>query len=173
MVAVRIEYIGSTHWPQIAAIARRAFPVPALAPTSDCRRRWHDTGVRLAAIGDTGVVGFAIGAWHYESSAEPHEMRLRHLSIDMLAVEAHSRRHGIGRRLMSSMIERGSARGARSFCLMVEFENLHAIRLYESLGFQRGPLELDFYGAGLHGYGMTRAARTEDRRDTRGPPICE
>jgi ribosomal-protein-alanine N-acetyltransferase len=47
--------------------------------------------------------------------------------------------------MLKALIEKGLARGITSFTLEVRSSNEPAIRLYESLGFERAGIRKDFY----------------------------
>jgi putative acetyltransferase len=88
-----------------------------------------DRGIALVAI-DDGVIGFVLGPRH-------PVRRCAHVMTNVLiCVEASRRRRGVGRALMTALIE--SAR-ATDWCERIEFyvrsSNTNAIALYESLGF--------------------------------------
>jgi [ribosomal protein S18]-alanine N-acetyltransferase len=163
MVAVRIEYASPAHEAQIAAIEARSFSIAGHMLEDVKKGRRRDAGVRLVALDESRIVGFVIGAWFFKVPWPDPALRLRHLSINALAVDAPFRRCGIGRRLMTTLFERAGARGADSYCLMVQVENMRAIALYDSLGFGRIELARDAYGPGLNGLVMSRRARPEDR----------
>lgn len=65
-----------------------------------------------------------------------------------LAVLAHFRRQGIGRRLMEIEVGQLWQAGARLIRTTSEAENHNAIRLYESLGFVDTGIEANYYGDG-------------------------
>jgi ribosomal protein S18 acetylase RimI-like enzyme len=164
MVALRIEYASRAHEARIAAIEAHSFTIAGHMLDVVRRRRCRDAGVRLVAIGEGGVVGYVIGGWYFKVPWRDPALRLRHISVNALAVDAPFRRSGIGRRLMTALFERAGARGADSYVLMVQAENVHAIALYESLGFERAQWAHNAYGGGRHGFLMSRQALPEDRR---------
>jgi ribosomal protein S18 acetylase RimI-like enzyme len=59
--------------------------------------------------------------------------------LEDLFVEAGARRHGLGRALVTSAIERARERGCRRIELDVNEQNTEAIAFYESLGFTTEP----------------------------------
>lgn len=64
---------------------------------------------------------------------------------------AHShRRHGLARQLMRELESRARSAAAREGALHVFTGNHAAIRLYESLGYDRVRTAENFYGKGLH-----------------------
>lgn len=52
---------------------------------------------------------------------------------------------GIGKQMMTELLERGSRIGAKNFTLEVRESNENAIKLYESLGFVCEGIRKDFY----------------------------
>jgi GNAT superfamily N-acetyltransferase len=57
------------------------------------------------------------------------------------SIQHDMRNKGLGKALMEKIIESERDRGTTYLCLGVEINNEHAIRLYESVGFQKdGPL---------------------------------
>jgi ribosomal protein S18 acetylase RimI-like enzyme len=163
MVAVHIEYALPVHEAQIAAIEARSFSIAGHMLDDVKKSRRRDAGVRLVAVDGSRIVGFVIGSWYFRAPWSDPDLRVRHLSINALAVDEPLRRCGIGRRLMTTLFERGGARGAESYCLMVQIENGGAIALYESLGFGQRQLARNAYGPGRNGLLMSRPARPEDR----------
>ena len=94
------------------------------------------TGVFLVAEVDEEVVGYSLVALR---SDDAHL-----LSIAVLPAQ---RNRGIGRALLSESIAKARAKGAKSFKLEVNRENLPAINLYRSLGFKAVGEVLDYYGS--------------------------
>lgn len=56
--------------------------------------------------------------------------------ITNVVVDVHARQQGIGRALMTGAIDIVQRSGAKHLALLVDHDNVPAIRLYESLGFQ-------------------------------------
>ncbi len=95
-------------------------------------RTARDTG---NAIHMKGVVdGRVVSLVSLLGSARP---RLLHAAELGVSVRAEFHRMGIGRRMCEALIERGRGAGLRKIRLQVREDNLHAIRLYERLGFVR------------------------------------
>lgn len=64
-----------------------------------------------------------------------------------LCVAGEFQRRGLGRRLMSSMLEQASALGVATVFLEVRPSNRAAVELYEQLGFNEIGLRKDYYPA--------------------------
>lgn len=163
MLAVYIEYARRVHSAEIAAIEARSFTISRSLLEDVARSRSRDSGVRLVAVDERRVVGFVTSSWLFVQPALWHGFRVRDLSINALAVDEPFRRRGIGCRLLTALLERGGARGAQGYLLMVQAENSGAITLYESLGFEFSDRAVDAYGQGLDGLVMKRPATPGDR----------
>lgn len=68
-------------------------------------------------------------------------MRPGEFEVAKMAVAESSRRSGVGRRLLTQVIEAARASGARRLYLETNQKLTAAIRLYESMGFQHIPPE--------------------------------
>ena len=65
--------------------------------------------------------------------------------IMKIAVTSNYRGRGIGREILTSLIENGVKNGLKSFTLEVRVSNIIAQRLYESLGFTNVGIRKKFY----------------------------
>ncbi|MBN2303136.1 MAG: GNAT family N-acetyltransferase [Anaerolineae bacterium] len=108
-------------------------------------RQLHDLAptLQLVAAVDTGgaskVVGYLSGA----------VAQTDHTGwILNLAVLAHFRRQGLGRRLIAQGIENLLAAGAARIRVTAEVDNDTAVRLYERLGFRQIGIGENYYGDG-------------------------
>jgi ribosomal-protein-alanine N-acetyltransferase len=101
--------------------------------------------VALAAETAGELVGFAI--------AERRGARGHIVTID---VADAVRRRGVGKRLLSALVERLEADGARQVRLEVDVRNASAIRFYERMGFTATRTLRSYYGRGLDGREMVR-----------------
>jgi ribosomal-protein-alanine N-acetyltransferase len=111
----------------------------------------------LVAEGRDGLVAFAIG---HAAGSRGHVV-----TID---IERGERRRGLGRRLLSELMGRMAAAGARDVRLEVDPRNGDAVRFYESMGFRAARTLPDYYGPGREGLRMTRRlerARPGSRRE--------
>ncbi len=62
-----------------------------------------------------------------------------------VAVKQEYRRQHVGETMLKALISKGLARGITSFTLEVRSSNEPAIRLYESLGFEKAGIRREFY----------------------------
>jgi ribosomal-protein-alanine acetyltransferase len=85
----------------------------------------------LVAVQSTQIVGFVLSR-----PTAPGEREILNVAVD----PAH-RRHGIARRLLEAEL----ARGRNTWFLELRESNIPALRLYESLGFQRAGLREFYY----------------------------
>lgn len=70
---------------------------------------------------------------------------LPEMEILNVAVEPGLRRRGLGRRLLSLVLQAGAKMGMQKASLEVREGNLAAIRLYEGLGFERCGMRARYY----------------------------
>jgi ribosomal-protein-alanine N-acetyltransferase len=119
--------------------------------------------VALAAAAEDGaLVAFAIG---HAAGARGHIV-----TIDIAPGE---RRRGLGRRLLSELMNRLADAGARQMRLEVDPRNDSAVRFYERMGFRATRGLPDYYGPGRDGLRMTlemRGTRTDSRREPSSSP---
>jgi ribosomal-protein-alanine N-acetyltransferase len=123
----------------------------------------RDGAIALAAdSGDGALVAFAIG---HATGARGHVV-----TIDIASGE---RRRGLGRRLLSDLMNRLAAAGARHVRLEVDPRNGDAVRFYEHMGFRAARTLRDYYGPGRDGLRMTRevsGARNGSRKEPSSSP---
>ena len=105
--------------------------------------------VGLIAETDEGLAGFAIG---HRAGGNGHIV-----TIDI--AESH-RRRGVGRTLLTELVQRLESAGARRIRLEVDLRNPGAIAFYESMGFRQTRRLSDYYGRGLDGLAMVRERGT-------------
>lgn len=67
--------------------------------------------------------------------------------ITNVAVDATYRRMGVGKRMLTDLIDRGSRRGVKAFTLEVRESNIAAQGLYQKLGFESAGSRKNFYDA--------------------------
>lgn len=90
----------------------------------------------VAADAATGaVVGTVMGVDHERAFDDPEHGS----SLWSLAVDPQAAHPGIGERLVRTLAEHYQARGRAYMDLSVLHDNVHAIALYEKIGFQRVP----------------------------------
>jgi [ribosomal protein S18]-alanine N-acetyltransferase len=92
------------------------------------------------------IAGFAIG----------YLARGRIAHVVTLDVHPRRRRRGLGSALLDDLLGRFSKAGAREARLEVSVENPGAIAFYVKLGYLRGRVIRDYYGAGRHAYEMSK-----------------
>jgi len=85
--------------------------------------RWY---VGAQRPDDGALVGYA-GLWYDGDDAQ----------VMTVAVDSTYQGHGVGRRLMTALVERALDEGATSVLLEVRVDNDPALHLYESMGFVR------------------------------------
>jgi ribosomal protein S18 acetylase RimI-like enzyme len=105
------------------------------------------SAVMLVADDDGAIVGEAIGL------LRRHKRGLTG-RVYSLAVAGTHRGRGIGRQLLSDLLNRFVDRGVRRVYLEVEKSNAGAIHLYESLGFRAIGTLADYYGENRPGVHM-------------------
>jgi ribosomal-protein-alanine N-acetyltransferase len=127
-----IRTLGYSDLPQVVAIERRAFTSPwSLAMF--VLELSKPSGICLGAVGDDGrLLGYLICArydtvWHLMN----------------IAVDPRKRRHGVGRSLLTAMIERAGPE--EEYTLEVRTSNAPAITLYESFGFRSAGTRPRYY----------------------------
>lgn len=83
----------------------------------------------IVAVDETGVLGYAAyGRWR------PHS-GFRHTVEHSVYVRADAQGRGVGRRLLTALIERARAQGIHVMVAAVESGNTASIALHERLGF--------------------------------------
>lgn len=93
-----------------------------------------------------GIVGFLLGVIE-----RAYEAR-----VLILAVDERARGKGIGARLVKLFEERFHHRAIRRINLEVRVSNVHAIKLYEKLGFEKRKALPRYYADGEDAYLMTK-----------------
>lgn len=79
------------------------------------------------------------------------------VEIFTIAVDEDFRKRGIGRKLLSHLIENSKASGAREIWLEVSVKNFKAIELYEKFGFEKNGIRKNYYQKlGEDAYNMKR-----------------
>lgn len=129
------------------AAAYREFAPPDHGNWGEYLRRVADVGARtrhatvLAAVDDGEVLGTVtlelddrIPGGHARDPLAPDEAHVR-----MLGVRPDVRRRGVGRRLMEACIEAARAAGKRRLTLNTTEDMTAARRMYDGMGFRRGP----------------------------------
>ena len=94
------------------------------------RKLERDPDLFLVAESDGRLVGSVIGGWDGRRGIVYH-----------LAVDVEYRRQGVGLALMSELELRLRVRGCRRAWLLVHPDNESAIAFYESLGWEKMPIQ--------------------------------
>lgn len=116
-------------------------------------------GLVLVAADDEGIAGTVmLQTWPNggELLRSPDEAEIR-----ALAVRPEARGRGVGRELVSAVIERAAGRGVKHLLLLTQQEMKTAHRIYEEAGFARLP-DRDFSpepGVSLLAYGLDLSVR--------------
>ena len=135
---------------EIIAIEREAFDPPWLR--AHFLYELHDNPyARNYVLRCTAgrILGYAF-TWELEDE----------LLINNIAVHRDSRRKGLGRLLISEILERGRRNGCRTARLDVRPSNRPAVELYSRLGFRVIGIRKGYYGNGREdGWVMVRALR--------------
>ncbi len=119
------------HLPALAQIERECFS----APWSEASLREElGKGIFLVAERDGKVMGYA-GC----------QTVLDEGYITNVAVSPDCRMEGVGRALMSGLLERAGERGLSFVTLEVRASNFPAIALYKGMGFEKVGVRKNFY----------------------------
>eukprot|EP00644_Phytophthora_capsici_P015859 jgi/Phyca11/10388/fgenesh1_pm.PHYCAscaffold_49_\ len=111
--------------------------------TKKTRVEWLTQAVRLEKKHNTLVLAVQAAAVHgyilfRRNGVEGH--------VDRIAVAQNHRRQGVGRRLLQAAI--ATLQTNRSLVLEADTVNVGAIALYESQGFERTTVRVDYYKPG-------------------------
>lgn len=122
--------------PGVGAVERASYPFPwSEGIFRDCLR----VGYLCRVAENQGeVVGYGIVAM---GAGEAHVLNI--------CIAEHMRGRGIGRRMMTLLIERAVQAGMQDVFLEVRPSNPHAIALYQSLGFNEVGRRRGYYQAEL------------------------
>jgi ribosomal-protein-alanine N-acetyltransferase len=125
-VEVVVRPLGAADLDQLDRLERQLFDAAAWSRQSfaeeiEADGRWY-LGAERAA--DGALIGYA-GLWYDGYDAQ----------VMTIAVDGAHQGHGLGRRLLTALIEHAREVGAGQVLLEVRVDNAPAIHLYESLGF--------------------------------------
>jgi ribosomal protein S18 acetylase RimI-like enzyme len=148
---------------RITASAYRAFDSGGVSPNSDYLTRVADVGTRaehalvLGAFHDGRVVGTVtveltgrIPGGHPRPPLAEDQAHVR-----MLGVDPQVQRRGLGRALMEASLDLARRAGKRRVTLETTVAMVPAQRLYESMGFRRGPDQVYDDGFRLRTYELS------------------
>ncbi|MBM4413389.1 MAG: GNAT family N-acetyltransferase [Chloroflexi bacterium] len=88
---------------------------------------FHGHGLRIAALVDAQIVGYAIALWHDQEST---------LHLVRIAVHPDYQRQGIARQLLTSVMHHAYHHGAQRMTLNTQHDNYAAHALYTHHGFR-------------------------------------
>jgi ribosomal-protein-alanine N-acetyltransferase len=125
--AVEIEHALFEHSPWSA---EQFWSELALVPDT----RWY-----VVHDGDGGIDAYA-GLFSLPPEGE----------VQTIAVAADAQGRGLGRELLAALIDEARRRSCTTLMLEVLHDNLPAISLYESVGFEVFGRRRDYYGPGAH-----------------------
>jgi ribosomal-protein-alanine N-acetyltransferase len=124
VTAIDADVFGPTAW-SIAAFWSELSGVPA-------------TRYYIVAVMDDTIVGYAGVAFGPDDA-----------DVQTIAVIRSVQRTGLGRRMMTELIDAAVERGAGQLFLEVRHDNEGALFLYRSLGFEQISLRKSYYAPGL------------------------
>jgi ribosomal-protein-alanine N-acetyltransferase len=130
---MEIRRMTEADLPEVCAIENETFSDPW--SREDFSNSLHDDKNDYLVVEIDGRIAAYCGFWGVAGEGD----------IFNVAVKKEYRRQHIGEAMLKALIEKGLARGITSFTLEVRSSNEPAIRLYESLGFERAGIRKDFY----------------------------
>ena len=131
---MRICELSEADLDQAAALERVCFGSQAWSRESLARAAADENALYLVLKEDAILVGYC-GVWLSFEEGE----------IMNVAVRSDFRRRGCAAELLRALLARAGERGASRFFLEVRQGNLPAVRLYESLGFEKIGIRKNFY----------------------------
>ena len=130
---LEIREMQLSDLPEISRIEKENFSLPWSAQGFADSMKQEST-CYLSAYVDGKIVGYC-----------GYLQVLDEADITNVAVDAASRRGGIGERMLLELMERGKKNGIRAFTLEVRESNEAAIALYRKLGFEQAGIRKNFY----------------------------
>ncbi|HRI43889.1 MAG TPA: ribosomal protein S18-alanine N-acetyltransferase [Fimbriimonadaceae bacterium] len=130
---IQLVPLEAGHIPAIIEIEKQSNSSP-WSERSFVNELDHPYGVFLVAVADGRIVGFG-GVWIMIDEAH----------VTTVAVSPDHRRRGIGKRIVSALLDAAQARGTTCATLEVRASNTAAIGLYEDLGFVRSAVRKRYY----------------------------
>lgn len=130
---VIVRTLKKEDLPQVAELEQRIFSEPwSLSSFEDALLQTENIYVMAELDGE--LAGYC-GLWGVAGEGQ----------IYNVAVAEEYRSRGIGGAMMRAILERGRAAGLTAFTLEVRKSNVHAISLYEKLGFESAGIRKNFY----------------------------
>jgi ribosomal-protein-alanine N-acetyltransferase len=135
--------------PVLATYEKQLFPY---SPWSTAQFKEEFAGIpttRYMSVAESGntIVGYC-GVFLPAAGVEA--------DILTVAVLPEYRRQGIAKEFMSQIEQWSRERGASAMMLEVELSNESAIKLYESLGYMKISVRMDYYGPGKDAFVMRK-----------------
>ena len=121
--SLRFEPLSQHHLAKVLEIEQEANPAP-WSEKSFTNELSNPQSMFLVAIGDGKVVGYG-GYWRCIDEAH----------ITTVAVSVEARRQGIGKRLMTTLLNHAVDEGMTCSTLEVRAGNVSAITMYENMGY--------------------------------------
>ncbi len=130
---MKIRYIEEKDVEQVSELEKKCFSVP-WSYNSILKEVTNENSIFCVAESEGNIVGYG-GMLIIIDEGD----------ITNVAVDENYRRSGIGKNIMEFLIEEGIKKQLNSFTLEVRVGNIHAIRLYEKLGFVNEGIRRHFY----------------------------
>ncbi len=130
---IRVRRMRAEDLPSVITIEATAYTVPWSEATFRGLLQRADADLVVAEL-DGALVGYAC-SWFVVDQGE----------LGNVAVAEGWRNHGVGTRLIESVIERALERGAREVFLEVRPSNISAQRLYGRFGFREVARRRNYY----------------------------
>ena len=134
MNEIKLLPMNEAYAPGAARLDQITFPGEAWSEAAFLREAWTPSSVYVVAVQDEEVVGFA-----------GLQQVLDEGYITNIAVAESCRRQGLGRAMLSALVDHCRENGAAFLTLEVRQSNAAAISLYESMGFLPEGLRKNFY----------------------------
>lgn len=128
-----IVRLAKEHLPAVAELERQCFSEPWSEHALELFL--EENAVAMVSVSDDGTI-LGYGSMLFV----PDEGQLVNL-----AVLPTARRQGIGKQILSALIEEAKTRGAETISLEVRVSNAAAIALYEHFGFRSVGIRRHFY----------------------------
>lgn len=150
MITVAVEAAGRDDLDAIMGLEVVGFPGPEQWSRASWESELTTPSLQVLAARDDqllGVIALRIGPDVCD--------------LDRIVVAPHSRRRGIGGRLVAAGLDLAASKGVREMILEVRSDNEPAIALYSSYDFVRTTVRNDYYGPRRHAMIMSRQIRGE------------
>lgn len=129
----------------VHALEVALFPVDRWSVEQFWSELSQPTRAYFVAVEGDEIVGYA-GAFVLAPDAD----------VQTIAVAASAQGHGLGGRLLDTLVDAASEAGCRQMMLEVRSDNAAAISLYERSGFERLSTRRDYYAPGVDAVIMRR-----------------